>query len=159
MSWLEGFNLFFNWFHVNHTKHSCWQIWLFGTFSDDFIWQESVTCFFYCIPILSLSPFPPPWSITFLPWVSWIHGSYPTHTSSQLILYSPYVLNAVSTTFIPSQSLWFPSYHEKCMAFENQLFNIFKVSHNLIFHSYFLQTYSTTPHFYLVITSNVTIAR
>ena len=115
--------------------------------------------FFYCIPILSLSPFPPPWSITFLPWVSWIHGSYPTHTSSQLILYSPYVLNAVSTTFIPSQSLWFPSYHEKCMAFENQLFNIFKVSHNLIFHSYFLQTYSTTPHFYLVITSNVTIAR
>lgn len=37
--------LLYSWLHVNHMKHSCWEIWLFGTFSDYFIWQESVTCF------------------------------------------------------------------------------------------------------------------
>ena len=73
LSWLEGYNFCFltdsMWITWNIVVDKYGSLELFQITSSGKNQSLVFFFFFYCIPILSLSPFPPPWSITFLPWI------------------------------------------------------------------------------------------
>lgn len=83
---------------MSHTKHNCCRIWPSGLpvwafFSCLLRLARSTHLPFFRISILPLPHFSLPWSITFLPWISLIHGSYPTYRSVNILQSLGLVLN------------------------------------------------------------------